>query len=482
LQTRQRSKGAVIEFHHHAEIDMRCRLLSVAIAAGLGLSSFTVVAAPAKHKAHHKVAPQTSTAAAATSEEVGLLKAQLAALQAKVDSLEQRTDAQSEINVSTGQAVETVQKAQVVADAQVSTIDKLVNNTKISGTSFFDMTNVNHKEQVGSGASVKKDGHGSTNGVGYDVKRFYLVIDHKFNDIWSANLTTDFNYVSADSETQLFVKKAYVQAKFDPYFTVRAGAADMPWIPYVEKWYGYRFLENTLTDRSIDGGRGTAGTAATGIGSFGNSSDWGLHAMGAGTGDNAFNYQVSVVNGGGYKNPSRSSGMDVEARVGYQPIEQMVIALGGYQGTRGKDVQNGQPTRDATRGDALVAFRNSSFGIGGEYFTATNWDDVLKYQGAVPAPAAINDKANGYSVFADWTFMPQWSLFGRYDRVDYKYRGFNTSYKKLTDTYYNAGVAYDVLKNLRLALAWKYDKLDGPDASPFTYKTNEIGVWGMLSY
>ncbi|SHM12865.1 hypothetical protein [Rhodanobacter sp. OK091] len=463
---------------------MRSKLIAVAIAAGLGISSFTVVAAPAQtqHKTHKKAQTSTAATPAASNTEIELLKAQLAALQAKVDSLEQRTDAQSDINVSTGQAVESVQKAQVVADTKVSTIDKLVNNTKVSGTMFFDMTDVSHKEQTGTGSSIKKDGHGSVNGVGYDVKRFYLTVEHKFNDIWSANLTTDFNYVSADSETQLFVKKAYLQGTFDPLFAVRFGAADMPWIPYAEKWYGYRFLENTITDRSIDGGRGTAGAAATGIGAFGNSSDWGVHAMGATTGDNAFNYQVSVVNGGGYKNPTRSSGMDVEARIGYQPIKEMVIALGGYDGKRAKDVQNGQPTRNATRGDALVAFRNDTFGIGGEYFMAKNWDDVLKYQGVVPAPAAIKDKADGYSVFGDWTFMPQWALFARYDSVTYKYSGVNGVYKQLKDTYYNAGVSYDVMKNLRLALAWKYDKLEGPAASPFTYKTNEIGFWGILSY
>jgi hypothetical protein len=461
---------------------MRCKLIAVAIAAGLGISSFTAAAAPVKQKTHKNVQIQTADTSTSTSTEIEQLKAQLVQLQAQVATLEQRTDAQSDINVSTGQAVETVQKAQVASDAKVTTMDKFVNNTKISGTMFFDMTNTNHKEQVGSGGSIKKDGHGSVNGVGYDVKRFYLSVDHKFNDIWSANLTTDFNYVSADSETQLFVKKAYLQGAFDPLFTVRFGAADMPWIPYVEKWYGYRFLENTITDRSIDGGRGSAGTAATGVGSFGNSSDWGIHAMGATTGDNALNYQVSMVNGGGYKNPTRSSGMDVEARIGYQPIKEMVIALGGYEGKRAKDVQNGQPTQNASRGDALVAFRNDTFGIGGEYFSAKNWDDVLKYSGAVPAPVAIRDKADGYSVFADWTFMPQWALFARYDSVDYKYYGVSNVENKLKDTYYNAGVSYDVMKNLRLALAWKYDKLAGPVASPFTFKTNEIGFWGILTY
>ncbi|RDD83454.1 carbohydrate porin [Dyella tabacisoli] len=461
-------------------------MLAVAIAAGLGVTSFAVQAqdaAPVHSKSHQKKASTQKVSTQATSRDAELeeLKAQLSALQSKVAELEQRTDAQSDINVSTGQAVETVQKAQVVSDKKMGTIDKFVNNTKIGGTMFFDMTDVNHKEQVGTAGSIKKDGHGSTNGTGFDVKRFYLTIDHQFDDVWSANLTTDFNYQSTLSQTSLFVKKAYVQGKFDPLFAVRFGAADTPWIPYAEKWYGYRFLENTITDRSIDGGRGTAGTAPTGMGSFGNSSDWGIHALGATTGDNSINYQLSVVTGGGYKNPTRSKGVDVEGRFGYQPIEEMVLAIGGYQGKRAKDVQLGAPTRDATRGDALVAYRDKTFGVGVEYFTANNWDDVIKYTGGLPVPAVVKDKADGYSVFGDWTFMPQWALFARYDRVDYKYWSFAGAQSKLKDTYYNAGVSYDILKNLRLALAWKYDKLEGPNKA-FQYKTNEVGFWGVLSY
>jgi TolA-binding protein len=465
---------------------MRSKLLAVAIAAGLGVVSLHVAAEqaqPAKkaHKTHKTTTQSQSSSQTSQNAEIEALKAQLDALQAKVAELESRTDAQSDINVSTGQAVESMQKAQATSDKRMATIDKFVNNTKLGGTMFFDMSDVSHKEKGATGGYTKKDAHGSVNGTGFDVKRFYLSVDHQFNDIWSANLTTDFQYASGVSATELYVKKAYLQGKFDPMFTLRIGAADMPWIPFAEKWYGYRFLENTLIDRSVDGGRGTAGAAATGMGSFGSSADWGLHALGATTGDNAVNYQLSVVNGRGYKNPSRSKGVDAEGRLAYQPIEQMVVALGGYTGKRGNDVQGGAPTRDASRGDALVAWREKNFGIGAEYFTAKNWDDVLKYTGPAPGPAAVRDKADGYSVFADWTFVPQWAVFARYDSINYKYKNLAGLESKLEDTYYNAGISYDVIKNLRLALAWKHDELKGP-SSAFRYKTDEIGFWGMLSY
>ncbi|TCV94800.1 hypothetical protein EC912_103285 [Luteibacter rhizovicinus] len=458
---------------------MRSTLLAVAIATGLGVTSFSALAATPKATKP----PARVTVDAATLEQ---MQAQLAALQAKVAELETKQDAQADAQVETAQAVNNVQvaAAKPVEDLakRFDKIDKLVNNTKIGGTMFFDFTNVDHKEFASTGAGRKVDGHGATNGTGYDVKRFYLTVDHQFDDIWSANLTTDFNYVSTISQTSLFVKKAYVQGKFDPLFTVRFGAADMPWIPFVEKWYGYRFLENTITDRSFEGGRAGSTANAGGVGAFGNSSDWGIHALGATTGDNSINYQLSVVNGRGFRNPSRSDSVDAEARFGYSPIEQMVIAVGGYTGKRGNDVQNGQPTRDASRGDFMVAWRDKTFGVGGEYFHAQNWDDILKYAGTGTAPLSVKDKADGYSLWADWKFLPQWAVFARYDSLNYKYTTPTNAERKLKDTYYNAGVSYDVFKNLKLALAYKHNKLDGPDATKYEYKTDEVGFWGLLTF
>lgn len=100
---------------------MRSKLLAVAIAAGLGVTSIHVMADPAPASSS-----KTSTSQSTQAAEIEALKAQLQALQAKVVELEQRTDAQSDINVSTGQAVETVQKQVAATDAQVKkSSDKL---------------------------------------------------------------------------------------------------------------------------------------------------------------------------------------------------------------------------------------------------------------------------------------------------------------------------------------------------------------------
>jgi hypothetical protein len=209
---------------------MRSRLIAAAIATALGIGSFTATAAPAQDRT-----------AAASSSEVALLKAQLSALQAKVDELEQRTDAQSEINVSTGQAVEKATNVTAASDKKFASLEKLVNNTKLSGRMYFDFTSIDDKNS--------DTGKTDKSGIGLDVKRFYLGVDHKFDDIWSASLTTDFNYSSTDGQTSLFVKKAYVEGKFDQAAVLRVGSSDMPWVPFAEKYYGFRYIENTLTDR-----------------------------------------------------------------------------------------------------------------------------------------------------------------------------------------------------------------------------------------
>lgn len=321
-------------------------------------------------------------------------------------------------------------------------------DTTVGGRMYADFSDISQDK---NGKNTDADG------TGFDVKRFYLIVDHKFDDIWSANLTTDFNYVANDSETNLFVKKAYVQAKLNDYFIVRGGSSDMPWIPFVESWYGYRYIDPTLTDRL----------------KFANSADWGVHASSITNG--MFNYAVSVVNGGGYKNPSRSSGMDWEGRVGFQPIEGLMIAGGGYSGDRGSDVESTPTQHTASRWDALVAYKGGPFRVGVEYFSSDDWNQVTK---------TPKDSSDGWSAYASWAFTPEWGAFARYDSAKLS-KDIDPSAK---DTYYNAGIEWNVRKGIRLAGVWKHE--DGK-ASPLNtdglpvfakIKTDEIGVYTEISF
>ena len=419
---------------------MRSKLIAVAIAAGLGVTSFTVAAAPAQNR----TSPPTSSA------EIELLKAQLATLQAKVDELEQRTDAQSGINVSTGQAVAQTTSVTAASDKKLASLEKLVNNTTLSGRMYFDFTSIDDKNS--------DTGKTDKSGIGLDVKRFYLGVDHKFDDIWSASLTTDFNYSSSDGQTSLFVKKAYVEGKFDQAAVLRVGSSDMPWVPFAEKYYGFRYVENTLTDRL----------------KYGNSADWGLHLGGDIGASKSLNYAVSVVNGRGYKNPGRSKGVDVEGRIGFVPFDNMVVAVGGYRGHRGQETENINAPNTAQRGDFMVAYASDAFRLGAEYFTARNWNNVL---------TMATDKADGYSLWGSVAVADGVNLFARYDNAKLS-KNLDRANK---DVYYNAGVEFQVTKGFKLAGVWKHGKADKSVDTPVpphvqNVKTNEIGVFGEVRF
>ena len=53
------------------------------------------------------------------------------------------------------------------------------------------------------------------NGTQTELKRFYVGVDHKFNDMFSANITTDFRYNAngTSKDVLVYVKKAFLQAK-----------------------------------------------------------------------------------------------------------------------------------------------------------------------------------------------------------------------------------------------------------------------------
>ena len=87
---------------------MRSKMLTVAIAAGLGLTSVTAVSA------------QTSQKVTVSAAELAQMKAEIAALEQKVQDLESQTAAQTQAQQETAQAVQSTQ-AQVQAASQLAT-------------------------------------------------------------------------------------------------------------------------------------------------------------------------------------------------------------------------------------------------------------------------------------------------------------------------------------------------------------------------
>ncbi len=334
----------------------------------------------------------------------------------------------------------------LMAVASTASAQSWADTTTVSGRMYYDLSDI----------STKVDGTKSgANGTGFDIKRFYIGIDHKFTDMFSANITTDFQYNSTLGATELYIKKAYLQASFSPQFNVRAGSTDLPWIPYAESIYGYRYVENTLSDKQ----------------KVGTSADWGLHALGTfgdATTGNTLSYQLSMINGNGYKNPSRAKSMDFEGRVSAVVGYQWNFAIGGYSGKLGQAAVGVATPQTAKRFNALAAWVGDHGRLGVEYFTANDYSAAL-------VKSATPDKADGYSVFGTYRFNHDWSAFGRVD--DVKPSKDLSPTKK--DKYYNLGVTYSAFKNVDFSLVAKHDDLT---STGHKTTTDEVGLFAQFQY
>jgi hypothetical protein len=356
-----------------------------------------------------------ASVSAITPEQIAALDAQIQALRDEVSALKQ---AQA---TTPAKATETPAPAPAVAKSDVP---GWVKSTTISGKAFANVSMIDHESD---GVDL------ADNGTQTELKRFYLGVDHKFDDTFSANLTTDFRYNTngTSKDTLVYVKKAFVQAKFAPEFFVRVGAADLPWVPFVESLYGYRFVENVVVDRTR----------------FGTSADWGVHIGGSFAGGR-ISYAASAVNGAGYKSLSRNSNtIDLEGRISANPIKNVTLAVGGYTGKLGKSSDVVTTQHRATRWNALAAYTDSRVRLGVEYFQAKNWNNVT---------TVASDKSSGWSAFGSFAFTPKLSVFGRFDWVK---PNMDTN-AALKDEYLNAGVNFKPLKEIDLALVYKRDRAE----------------------
>lgn len=417
--------------------------------------------------------------------------AQIAALKAEVDALRRRLDEDEAAQRTTAQQVEAAtqsaasaqqqattaltqsQKAQVANAAPVSPRAETSapgwwGNTKLGGRFFLNVSNIRQTstDLLGNGTG------NAQNGTQTELKRGYIIVDHKFDDIWSANLTTDFRYNSGGTskDVLVFVKKAWVQARINPALNIRVGESDTPWISFVEGLYGYRFVENTLIDRT----------------KFGPSTDWGVHVFGT-FGHDLVNYQVSLINGAGYKTLSRNSNtVDLEGRIGISPVKDVTLAVGAYSGRLGKSNDTVNVNHRASRVDAVLAYTGKRVRAGLEYFAARNWNNITTAPEPLPAASTPNDKSNGWSAFGSYAFTPKISMFGRYDRLKPS-RDLNPS---MRDDYFNVGIDYKPIDLIDVALVYKHERVShgflsttngtigGPDRGSY----DEVGLFGQLGF
>jgi hypothetical protein len=415
----------------------------------------------------------------ATAADVDALRAEIAALKAKLEdvssaqakvtadaaAVEATTDALANSIVAASSTINTMPAA--IEKSTLANLPKSLDwakGTSVSGRMYYDVTNLTQKT---NGVKVP------STGTGFDVKRFYVGVDHKFDDTYSANVTMDARYQSTTNDVQVYLKKAYLQAKYDDRLTVRFGAADMPWIPYVEDLYGFRFVDKTVTENRF---------------TFANSADWGVHTFGK-LGP-WVSYAVSAVNGGGYRNPTRTSGMDVEGRLSAKiptAYGNWSAAIGGYTGKIGKKVEGATNIYNtAQRFDALVAFESHQMRVGAEYFNASNWANsgVTTSKTAFATAHLGGDKSYGTSAWASYQLSPTVQVFGKTEFVKPN-KDVLFPYAAKKDHFFNVGINFEPVKIVDLALVYKRAKTTGnnaPTLAPVAATYDEVGLFGQLRW
>lgn len=441
---------------------------TVATAAPTDAAAPTTVPATSAAKKHRHALAQKAAAVQVVANDDGPSSTRAAMENEKYDQLEQRVES-LEAEVQSEEQRETADHAADQSLADKLNVDGWWAHTKIGSTIFYDLTDIDNTN----------DHHkASINGFSFDIKRFYITVDHQFDDQWSAHLVTDANYQSTLGQTSLFIKKAYVEWKYAPELTVRVGSADTTWIPYDEGIYGYRFVENTLIDRI----------------KFGNSADWGVHVLGSFE-DGLIGYQFSAVSGSGYKKPLRSLQPDFEGRVNLN-WQGFQAAVGGYIGTEG--ASDAFPSANIhhhyERFDALAAYTDNGIRVGIEYFQAMHHaQETAVFNGTTIYP----ENAYGFSPFASWQFCPEWSVFGRYDYVRPEPAGAGslTLSKHFHNDYFNVGVDYKPIPMLDFALVYKNDHgsqgdfadqngtIGGDAFAPGEGGTyQEVGLFGQIKF
>ena len=389
-------------------------------------------------------------------------------------------------------------------------------NTTVGGQVFFDFSNISDQQQAANGTYSDV----APSGTGFDVKRLYLIVDHVFDDIWSADLTTDAQYLNSTTavtsvtltcvnaagatakpssagacpagyyvqsvgtgtaavgtgntgaaatgittntkSTEVMVKKLYLQGKFDDALVVRVGSYDTPWISFSDGITGHRYVDKSINDRL----------------GF-NTADWGVNAAGS-FGGSLLNYSFSALNGGGYKNPSRSKHVDFEGLIDTRPVDWFVAGVGVYSGHLGQVTATNDsfPQNTVTRFNVLAGVVFSGFHLTGEYLNAKNYQTVNSVTASVYGTSAIvagsltgtvpHDELSGWSVTASYDFNASWNVFARYDDLDLS----KDVAPNLKDKYFNVGVDYKPLKAIDVALVYKNEKVDNGTFAPGTADGN----------
>lgn len=300
---------------------------------------------------------------------------------------------------------------------------------------------------------------------GFELSRIYFGAKVKFNEQWSAKVTSDIEResdyaiepVDEDGDGTVdtyeiskekdagkylvYIKYGYLDYAPFEFLGVRFGMIDTPWVGYADKSWNYRFVQKSLTDKN----------------KMDTSADLGLALYGKFP-MNLGNYMVGAYNGEGYKAPEANEGKAFHTRLDFTPLKPLEVkalenlSLGGSVKYNNLDPEAGHVYYLYTGLLSYFYQITDDMRVSVGFEISANED--------IPSDDATSEekkKGMGYSGFGEFVFYKGLGVFGRYDFFDPNTKNdkdANIGYQD-ESSYIVAGLSYKPLKNVRFALDYQ---------------------------
>jgi hypothetical protein len=310
------------------------------------------------------------------------------------------------------------------------------NETKISSQIFANFSNL----QI-------DDRQAETEGWQADLKRFYINLDHQWNDKWQLKVTTDVQWQRQQDPTDVWFRHAYVAYQLNAQNEFKFGVAELPWIDYVARRVGYRYIDPSLTPKNKLAGP----------------TDLGVHY---GFKNQDFTFAASAITGGGFQKPRVGEQVDIEVAGVWHISKAVDLATGWYEGTRTQDKDEKPKYHTAQRWNMALSYQLKGTRVGVEYAYNDNWTQVNQLE---------QDASDGWSIWASNRFLPDYSVFARYD-FTHPSRRLNPQLKR---DYFQVGFDWKATSFLTVALVAKQSHVD---SLIIDQEQNEIGIWTMWNF
>jgi len=280
----------------------------------------------------------------------------------------------------------------------------------------------------------------------FALDRGYLTAQATLNQRLSTRLTLDFDHMKPvetdvgaftyDTKYRVFMKHAYLEVKINNELVARAGAFDTPYGPFVDKFWGHRYIADSFAASNK-----LVSTSDLGVGIMGN------HSGGL------IDWHLGFYNGEGYSKLEVDGGKAAQARLTIDPLarpDAYALPITGFVSYSGNPTIE-EPTLTYA---GAVGFKMQHFWFWGEYTGASTGDL----------------SSGGFAISAVPRLPKYGELILRYGRFDPDQDTDGDSSDQLI-----VGVGHDFFEKVSLALTYESVTPEEGDAASAAFLRMQAG-------